>query len=77
MRFPTRIDNRQEMKNLISRLCEVEELSLRQLSILLVKSEKYLLTNFIKPLLEAGKLEYIIPEMPNHPKQKYRKTKID
>ncbi|WP_353888332.1 Fic family protein [uncultured Porphyromonas sp.] len=31
--------------------------------------------NCLKELLEAGELEYTYPDMPRHPKQKYR-TKV-
>jgi ATP-dependent DNA helicase RecG len=59
-------------KNMILELCHWKDLSLNQLVTILNKNEKYLKHDFITPLRKHGKLEYTIPEMPNHPKQAYR-----
>lgn len=38
---------------------------------ILGKSEKYILREFLKPLLDDKKLNYTIPDMINHPNQAY------
>ncbi len=70
--FTGRISDKTDLSNFICQLCSYSDLSVSDLSILLNKGEKYLLSNFIKPLREAGRLEYTHPEMPNHPQQAYR-----
>ncbi|MEX0995884.1 MAG: ATP-binding protein [Flavobacteriaceae bacterium] len=73
--FTGRTSDRVALQDFICELCSVRELSAKQLSLLLTKQEKYLLHNFIKPLREEGKIEYTIPEMPNHPQQAYKTKK--
>ncbi|WP_371440876.1 Fic family protein [Porphyromonas sp. HMSC077F02] len=40
-----------------------------------MRTKAYQIRNCLKELLEAGELEYTYPDMPRHPKQKY-KTKV-
>ena len=70
--FTGKTSDKEKIKNYICELCSVRELSVKQLSILLAKQDKYLLHNFIKPMREEGKIEYTIPDMPNHPQQAYK-----
>ncbi|MDR0834451.1 MAG: putative DNA binding domain-containing protein [Candidatus Symbiothrix sp.] len=69
--FTGRVNNTSDLANFICRLCAVNSYSLSQLSLLLHKRERYLLTKFVKPLRESGYLAFTIPEMQNHPKQAY------
>jgi ATP-dependent DNA helicase RecG len=64
--------NTEDTTNTILELCSWKDLSLNQLATILNKNEKYLKNTFIQSLRKQGKLEYTIPEMPNHPKQTYR-----
>lgn len=73
--FTARTSDKERLKEFICELCSIRDLSIRQLSILLKKQEKYLLHNFIKPMREEGKIEYTIPDMPNHPQQAYKTSK--
>lgn len=75
-KFGKRNNNKDKMEEIILKICKVYPLSLRKISILLSKREKYLLYHFVKPLREAGKLEYTHPEMPNRPKQAYKTVQI-
>ncbi len=53
-------------------LCEWQPLSAEQLAgILGRKNKKKLLSEILQPLLAQGKLVYTIPNVPNHPMQKY------
>ena len=73
--FRKRIQDKSLLSDFICRLCEADSFQIHELSIILNKTEKYLLFNFIKPLREKGMLEYTIPDMPNHFKQAYRAVK--
>jgi ATP-dependent DNA helicase RecG len=70
--YTGRVASKEDLAAFICELCAHKQLSANDLSLLLCKNEKYLLFNFIKPLREAGKLEYTHPEMPNHPQQAYK-----
>lgn len=56
-------------------ICRVRPTSTENHSRLLLRDSKYLQSQYLKELLEAGELEYTYPDMPRHPKQKYR-TKV-
>lgn len=73
--FTGRTSDKERLKKFICELCSVRDLSIKQLSIILTKQEKYLLHNFIKPMREEGTIEYTIPDMPNHPQQAYKTIK--
>lgn len=70
-RLPKRINDKTVIKEIIIRLCQIVAFKLSELAAILGKSEKYILREFIKPLMEEGKINYIYPEMPNHPNQAY------
>jgi ATP-dependent DNA helicase RecG len=70
--FTGRVNHTSDLADFICNLCAVNSYSLSQLSLLLNKRERYLLTQFVKPLRENGRLSFTIPEMQKHPKQAYR-----
>lgn len=59
-----------ERSEIIVRLCGRAALSVRELSILLDRSEAYV-GDAIRPLLNAGELTFLYPDQPRHPRQKY------
>lgn len=67
-----RASGAESINTAIVKLCAWRALSIHELSELVGRSEKYLLNSFVRPLRKAGKLEYTIPDMPNHPKQAYK-----
>jgi ATP-dependent DNA helicase RecG len=68
-----RVNSKDDTTDIILELCEWKALTLSQLSYLMKrKHKKYLKNTYLTPLRKEGKLEYTIPEMPNHPKQAYR-----
>lgn len=67
-----RTSDKEKMKEVIIELCKWRPFSLKHLSQIVQRNEKYLLENFITSLREAGDLQYTIPDMPNHPEQAYR-----
>ena len=64
-----------EMESLIIDLCEYEPLSLAEIASLLHRDMRALRHHYIKYLIKSGKLFYTIPEMLNHPDQKYTTVK--
>ena len=74
--FGRRSNDAQKVDSVILVLCSFRPLSVNELSKLLHRTENYLKSKFIKRLLAEQKLYYTIPEMKNHPNQKYT-TKPD
>lgn len=61
-----------QLRDLIVELCRYRPLASRELAELLGRSQhKPLIRDHLTPLIEAGRLQYTIPEMPQHPQQKY------
>ena len=56
--------------DIIVRLCAVAPLSVKDLSILLDRSEAYI-GDAIRPLVNEGRLIFLYPDQPRHPRQKY------
>ena len=55
---------------IIINLCRRAPLSVKDLSILLDRSEAYI-GDAIRPLVSAGELTFLYPDQPRHPRQKY------
>ena len=65
----------EEMKKLLIELCDLHPFSINEISILLHRNLVFLRNHYINPLMAQGKLFYTIPEMINHPNQKYTTKK--
>ena len=85
MGFPENIQNRildlkkwtpaSEMKTLIIDMCTIKPLGLNEISVLLNRKPSSIRYQYINLLIKQGKLFYTIPEMLNHPNQKYTTKK--
>ncbi len=64
----------EEIKTLILELCQEKAHSSSELENVLKRKRKYLLDDYLKPLIAEGLLEYTKPEKPNNPHQTYRTT---
>ena len=64
-----------EIRSLILELCTLKPRSSSELAYLLNRERKYLLDEYLKPLINEGLLEYTKPENPNDPTQAYRSVK--
>jgi ATP-dependent DNA helicase RecG len=64
-----------EIRSLIIGLCTFTPFGIAELAQLLNRDMKALRYHYINPLLKQGKLFYTIPEMLNHPNQKYTTKK--
>ena len=64
-----------EMESLILDLCSCQPFSIMELATILQRNIVFLRNHYLKPLIKQGKLFYTIPEMLNHPKQKYTTKK--
>ena len=62
----------QEMEDSIIAICKWKPHTLEQLAHILGRDEKHLSRTYIKPLREQNKIQYTIPDMPNHPQQAYK-----
>ena len=69
-----RRDSPEETLRLVVELCQGRELSAEELAVLLGRDRKYVMNNYIRPLLQAGRISYVIPDQPRHPAQRYRAT---
>jgi ATP-dependent DNA helicase RecG len=64
---------REELRLLIQKLCAWRELTSQQLAeILKRKDKKYLVREYLTPMVEAGLLIYVLPEDKNSPTQAYK-----
>jgi len=61
-----------DIKDAIVRLCAWRPLRLAELAHLLKRSPGYIRGQYVYPLVQAGRLEYTLPENPAHPRQAYR-----
>jgi ATP-dependent DNA helicase RecG len=61
-----------KIKNIIFELCQFKEYSGKQIALILNRNENYVFRNYINPMREEGRLQYAIPDMPNHPDQAYK-----
>ena len=64
------------MRKTILKLCSWRPLSIAEIAAILGRNEKYIKTDFIKPLIDEKKITYTITEMITHPEQKYRVTDL-
>ena len=62
---------KETLNQLVVDMCAVRPLGMDELSLLLHRNPKSFKNKNIKILLESKKLFYWIPEMINHPQQKY------
>ncbi|MBE7491072.1 MAG: putative DNA binding domain-containing protein [Planctomycetes bacterium] len=62
------------LENIIVALCAIRPRRIAELRRLLGRTTFYLLSKFLRPMIDSGKLEYVHPEEPNHPQQAYRST---
>lgn len=63
--------------DIIKELCAYRPFSISELAALLGRGERYIRKRYINNLMEKGILEYTIPKMISHPKQKYRTKEQD
>lgn len=65
----------QKVRDIILDLCEDKFYKATQIADILGKGENYVKRNFLSPMVAETLLEYLHPEMLNHPDQAYRKVK--
>ena len=62
----------QTVQNALLKLCGWKPLGAQQLAYLLRRNVAYLQNEYIRPLVASGRLEYLYPDNPAHPRQAYR-----
>ena len=61
-----------EVMRCIEALSNSRALRAEELVTFLDRNLSYLVSRYLSPMIREGTLEYTIPEMPNHPKQRYQ-----
>jgi ATP-dependent DNA helicase RecG len=74
-KLPQRVLNPQIIEDVIIKICYLRPYKSSEIAGILGRTDKYILRTFISPMEKKGVLEYVFPDMPNHPDQAY-KTKI-
>ena len=64
-----------KMKSLVIELCSVMPLSISEIAQIINRKPESVRYLYVNPLIENKKLFYTIPEMLNHPDQKYTTVK--
>jgi ATP-dependent DNA helicase RecG len=65
----------ERLRDLVRRLCAWRDLPLSVVAGLLQRNESYLQTRVVTPMVREKKIEFTIPDEPNHPRQTYRAQK--
>ena len=68
-------ESSKKMKSLVIELCEIMPLSISEIAEIINRKPESVRYLYINPLIESGKLFHTIPEMLNHPDQKYTTVK--
>lgn len=64
--------NKEKVYRVIESICAIQPYKLEDLASILNKDENWLSRRYIKPLIDMGRLNYLHPEMKNHPEQAYK-----
>lgn len=64
--------SKENLSDCIIKLCKWRELTAAQLSVIIEKGEKHLRKEYLKPLIDQGKIKYKYPDMIKHPDQAYK-----
>ena len=67
-----RTKDKEAINQFIVHLCAWKPLKLSEIASIMGRRDKHLLYTYITPLRESGRIEYTIPDMPNHPEQGYK-----
>ncbi len=68
-------ESSKKMKSLVIELCEIMPLSISEIAEIINRKPESVRYLYVNPLIESGKLFHTIPEMLNHPDQKYTTVK--
>jgi ATP-dependent DNA helicase RecG len=64
--------SKENLSDCIIKLCKWRELTAAQLSGILDKGENHIRREYLKPLIDDGKIQYKYPDMIKHPNQAYK-----
>lgn len=70
-----RVNNSSIIEKLIQKICSHKPHKANEIAKYFDKEESYFKRKYLSPMIRKGELEYIIPEMPNHPQQAYKTIK--
>jgi ATP-dependent DNA helicase RecG len=63
--------DKEKVCKVIESICGIKPYELKQLASILRKNENWVSRQYIKPLIDQGRLNYLYTEMKNHPEQAY------
>lgn len=66
-----RESNPQKIKEILNSICINRPYKLVEIASLLQKGDNYLSRKYLKPMINTGELQFLYPEMINHPEQAY------
>lgn len=64
-----------QILDLVVKLCEAKDFSAEELAVILGRDRKYVMNNYVRPLLQQKRIFYTIPDQPRHLAQRYRAGK--
>lgn len=65
----------QKIRAIIVQLCSLSPLKLPELVEILQRDSDHLRKHYLAKMINEGELEYLFPDMPNHPQQAYQKKR--
>lgn len=67
-----RVNDEELMKSVIKEICNSEYFKSSEIAEILSRREDYIKRKFLSPMIESQELQYLHPEMINHPQQAYK-----
>lgn len=67
-----RVNDYEKMKHIIKEICAHQYFKSVEIASILKKREDYIKRKFLAAMIASRELEYLYPEMPNHPSQAYK-----
>ena len=71
-RIGKRTRDKDLLRGIVMDLCKITPRSISEIAEIIHRTDNYVKHDIVAPLREAGKLTYTIPDMINHPEQKYK-----
>ena len=71
-KLKTKERDKEKIFEIIEGVCRIRAFKLSELAQLLNKDENWLSRNYVKPLVDSERLDYVYPEMIKHPSQAYK-----
>jgi ATP-dependent DNA helicase RecG len=67
-----RVNEENTLREVIKEICSVNHFKSSEIAQILDKREDYIKRKYLSKMIRSGDLEYLYPDMPNHPDQAYK-----